>query len=335
MSKTTSERSIEAPPEARETDPRPGQNIAEFMERRGRRIVETAECLWHGVESRFFLSLPYQVPRDPESAEISRLLVAERGLGVRFLSRNRPGLAGGIYVWRRKPYGLDCIHQKLRSQVRRGLEKFTVRPVEQSELLAQGLQLNRDTMTRQGRYDAEFGEPGNWERLASAVYQSRGVMAYGAFSDGRLAAYVIACRDGGWLHILHQMSRTEDLPQNPNHAVTFSVTAMAAEDSTLEAASYGLVSLLSVDGLHMYKVRFGYEVVESASAFQFHPALAPVLRNGVLRGAVGLLRRIRPQDQRLEKVETVLEAARLSARPVRPDVADAGALLEKGTGRLT
>jgi hypothetical protein len=335
MSKTTSERLIEAPPEARETDPRPGQNIAEFMERRGRRIVETAECLWHSVESRFFLSLPYHVPRDPESAEISRLLVAERGLGVRFLSRNRPGLAGGIYVWRRKPYGLDCIHQKLRSQVRRGLEKFTVRPVEQSELLAQGIQLNRDTMTRQGRYDAEFGEPGNWERLASAVYQSRGVMAYGAFSEGRLAAYVIACRDGGWLHILHQMSRTEDLPQNPNHAVTFSVTAMAGEDPTLEAASYGLVSLLSADGLHMYKVRFGYEVVEGASAFQFHPALAPVLRNGVLRGAVGLLRRIRPQDQRLEKVETVLEAARLSARPVRRDVAGAAVPLEKTTGRLT
>jgi len=323
---------MEAPLETREADPRPGQNIAEFMERRGRRIVESAECLWHSVENRFFLSLPYQVPRDPEYSEISRLLVAERALGAKFLSSNRPGLSGGIYVRRRKPYGLACIHQKLRSQVRRGLEKFTVRPVEQSELLGQGLQLNRDTMARQGRYDAEFGEAGKWERLARAVYRSRGVVAYGAFSEGRLAAYAITCRDGGWLHILHQMSRTEDLPQNPNHAVTFSVTAMAAEDAALEAASYGLVSLLSDDGLHMYKVRFGYEVLESANAFQFHPALAPVLRNGALRGAVGLLRRIRPQDQRLEKTQTVLDAARLSARTIRRAEAGAGAPLEE-TGR--
>ncbi len=332
MLKTTSERPIEAPPGAREADPRPGQNIAEFMERRGRRIVETSECLWHSVENRFFLSLPYQTPRDPEFSEIRRLLVAERALGVKFLSLDRPGLAGGIYVCRRKPYGLDCIHQKLRSQVRRGMEKFTVRPVEQSELLGQGLQLNRDTMARQGRYDAEFGEAGSWERLAGAVYRSRGVMAYGAFSEGRLAAYVIACRDGGWLNILHQMSRTEDLPQNPNHALTFSVTAMAAEDPALEAVSYGLVSLLSVDGLHMYKVRFGYEVFEGANAFQFHPALVPVLRNGALRGAVDLLRRIRPQDQRLEKMQTVLDAARLSARPVRRTTAGVGAPLEE-TGR--
>ena len=69
-------------------------------------------------------------------------------------------------------YDFPCVHARQRSKVRRGLEMFTIRPVEESELLRQGLQLNTDTMVRQGRYDPEFGEPARWERLVKAVYGS-------------------------------------------------------------------------------------------------------------------------------------------------------------------
>jgi hypothetical protein len=265
------------------------------------------------------MSVPYHLPQDPDAAEVSRLLSSERAIGVRFLSLHRHGSPSGLYVCSRKEYDLGSIHQKQRSVVRRGLEKFTVRPVEDAELLCQGLQLNRDTMARQGRYDPEFGEEIRWRRLVRAVGASRGVAAYGAFSEGRLAAYVIACRDGGWLHLMHQMSRTDDLPHNPNHALTFTVTKWAAEDPTLEASSYGVVSLVSTEGLHLYKVRFGYEIVERTCCFQFHPALAPLLRSRALAGAVHMLRRVRPQDQRLEKVESVLNGARLAARPAPAD----------------
>jgi hypothetical protein len=167
-------------------------------------------------------------------------------------------------------------------------------------------------MTRQGRYDREFGEERSWARMVEAVYASRGVSAYGAFCEGRLAAYLIACRDAGWLHILHQMSRTSDLPSDPNHALTFSVTQMATGDASLEAVSYGVFSLVGGDGLHLYKTRFGYDLVERTSSFQFHPILAPFLENAALRKAVQVLRRWRPQDQRLQKVEAVLDGARLS-----------------------
>jgi len=292
---------------------RPGENIAGFMERRGRRVVEAAGCLWHSVEGRFFMSVPYQQPQDPDADEIRRLLASQHAVGVRFPSVNRPGLASGVYACRRKEYDLSSIHQKQRSQVRRGLENCEVRLVEESELLREGLRLNRDSMARQGRYDAEFGEEKQWRRVARAVYRSRGVAAYGAFCQGRLAAYLIACRDAGWLHILHQNSSTEDLPNNPNHALTFTVTRLAAQDRTLEAVSYGVLSLVAGDGLHLYKIRFAYDLVERTSSFQFHPVLAPLLENAALLKAVRLLRRYKPQDQRLEKVETVLDGARLSA----------------------
>jgi hypothetical protein len=289
--------------------------MAGFMELRGRRIVEAAGCLWHSVEGRFFLSLPYHLPQDPDAGELNQMLRSQRALGVRFPAVNRPGLPSGLYVCRRKDYDFACVHARQRSQVRRGLEAFTIRPVEQSELLRQGLELNTETMTRQGRYDPEFGEAARWGRLVKAVYCSSAVVAYGAFHEGRLAAYAITCRDGGWLHLMHQNSRTDDLRHFPNHALSFAVTRLAAEDPALEGISFGIHSLLDSAGLHDFKLKLGYEFIERTSAFQLHPALAPVLLSGALRRMVGGLRRMRPQDQRIEKVEAILEGAALSARP--------------------
>jgi hypothetical protein len=298
-----------------EVSGRPGENMAGFMALRGRRIVEAAGCLWHSVEGRFFMSLPYNLPQDPDAGELNQMLRSQCALGVRFPAVNRPGLPSGLYVCRRKDYNLPCVHARQRSQVRRGLEVFTIQPVEQSELLRQGLQLNTDTMTRQGRFDPEFGEPARWARLVKAVYGSSPVVAYGAFHEGRLAAYAITCRDGGWLHLMHQNSRTDDLPQFPNHALTFTVTRLAAEDPALEGISLGVHALVNSGGLHDYKLKLGYEFIERTSAFQLHPALAPVLLSGAVRRVVSGLRRMRPQDQRIEKVESVLEGATRSARP--------------------
>ena len=247
--------------------------------------------------------------------ELNQMLRSQRALGARFPSVNRPGLPSGLYVCRRKDYNFPCVHARQRSQVRRGLEAFAIRPVEQSELLRQGLKLNTDTMTRQGRYDPEFGEPARWGRLVEAVYGSPAVVAYGAFHEGRLAAYAITCRDAGWLHLMHQNSRTDDLQHFPNHALSFAVTRLAAQDAALEGISFGVHSLIDSVGLHDFKLKMGYEFIERTSAFQLNPALAPVLLSGVLRRIVGGLRRMRPHDQRIEKVEAVLDGAALSVRP--------------------
>jgi hypothetical protein len=192
---------------------------------------------------------------------------------------------------------------------------FTIRPLEESELLRQGRQLNTDTMTRQGRYDPEFGEPARWGRLVKAVYSSPAVVAYGALQEGRLAAYAITCRDGGWLHLMHQMSRTEDLQHFPNHALSFTVTRLAAKDPALEGISFGIHSLVNSGGLHDYKLKMGFEFIERASAFQLHPSLAPLLLSGASRRVVRGLQRMRPQDQRIEKLGAVLEGAARTAWP--------------------
>jgi len=125
---------------------------------------------------------------------------------------------------------------------------------------------------------------------------------------------MVTCREQKWLHILHQMSRQEDLCNFPNHLLTYAVSAQAAADASLEAVCYGYVPLFAADGLHEYKLRFGYEMVPHQSAIQLHPVLEAVLDRPIARAVLRAARRLRQDDQRLETIEMVLEGARMSGR---------------------
>ncbi len=300
---------------------RTGHQVAEFMERRGYRIIEAAGAFWQSVSGGFYMRLPDELVGDPDPAELNRMTRSARALGVCYLSRQRPGLASGRYVCRLRPYTISSVDPRQRSRVRRGLESCQVGRVEEAQLLAEGMRLNLDTMERQGRYDAEFGDPARWKRIVEAVRETPGVVPYGAFRDGRLAAYAITCRDGGWLYILQQMSRLDLLEHHPNHALTFRLTEQAMRDPELEAICYGTISLLTLDGLDEYKRRFGYQVERQSYVFHLHPAAAPVLTSRMVEHSLGFLRRLRPDDQRLERVSSVLAGARMLRRN---QAADAG-----------
>ena len=61
---------------------------------------------------------------------------------------------------------------------------------------------------------------GAGRRFVEAAFACPGVSFPAVFSGSRLAAYMVTCREQKWLHILHQMSRQEDLPNFPNHLLT-------------------------------------------------------------------------------------------------------------------
>jgi len=241
-----------------------------------------------------------------------------RVLGARFPSSAWSGLESGLYVFHRRPYSLESVHIKHRPRVRRGLEHFDVRPATRAQLLSQGWALNRSTMARQGRFDPEFGDRQRWEILLEAASVCSEISFPAAFAGQRLAAYMITCREGNWLHILHQMSRQEDLPNFPNHVLTYTVTKEAAEDETLDAVCYGYVPLFDAGGLHEYKLRFGYELVPHRSAIQLHPTLDRILKSRPAQAALRFARSLRPQNQRLETIETVMRGVRLSGPDGNP-----------------
>lgn len=301
-----SQRSAEAPQF-------PGSTLARFLELRGRRIIQACAAAWYTVPGRFLMSLPYERMLHPQPEELQRMLRDTHTFGARFPSLAWSGLASGLYVLRPGPYDISTLHVKHRPRVRRAQACFEFRPARKSELIDQGRALNLATMERQNRYDPEFGDRRRWERFVEAAFACPGISVPAVFAGQRLSAYMVVCRELGWLHILHQMSRLEDLPDFPNHLLTYSVTSQAAADPSLEAVSYGYVPLFAADGLHEYKLRFGYRLIPHQSAIQLHPAVKAVAEHPVARSLMRLARRLRPADQRLETIESVLHGARSSA----------------------
>jgi hypothetical protein len=293
----------------------PGGVLAGFMELRGRPIVRGCGVLWYTTPGKFLMSLPHQRMLDPDPAELHRMICEAGVCGVRFPSSRWSGLESGLYLLRKRRYDIGSIHVKHRPRVRRGLQCFQVRPAEKWQLLEQGRELNVSTMARQGRYDPEVGEATRWAALVEAAFACPGISFPAVFRGARLAAYMVTCREQNWLHILHQMSRCDDLPDFPNHVLTYAVTSEAAADDTLENVSYGYVPLFAADGLHEYKLRFGYEMIPHRSVIQLHPLLDRLLNCRPTRGLVNAARRLRAQDQQLETIGTVLEGARVSGPP--------------------
>lgn len=291
---------------------RTGRGLAQFMEARGRRIVESGSALWHSTDGKMLMSLPYHLALDPESGEMEELLRRSGSLGVRYPSVTRQGSPGGLYVCRDKEYSLKTVQSRLRSKVRRGLEHCEVRVVQPDELLGQGLRLNQETMGRQGRYESEFGEVSSFARLVHAIDTSRNIVAHGSFIDGILGAYCVTYEEDGWFHILHQMSRLDCLEHYPNHALAFTLTEAALSKPDMAGMSYGLKSLVNTSGLHDFKLRMGFECLSQNMVCQLHPLASGLLTSGLASEGLKLARRCFPRDQRLERAQAVISSARVA-----------------------
>jgi hypothetical protein len=289
-----------------------GERYSEFMQLRGRRILDGVGSRWYSNSMGIYMSIPYHEVYDPPEGELERFMWRTHMLGVRFPSSQYGGLASGVYVRRKKPYDLSSVQPRLRTQVRRGLENCQICQIDSKELLTGGLRCNLDTMQRQGRFDAEFGEQSQWGRLVRAVSQCAGIAAYGAFVEQKLAAYAITCREDGWLHILHQMSCLESLNYSPNHALTFHVTRDGLADPGIDAVCFGLRGLVAGYGLNDYKLRLGYEIVPQTSVFVLHPGVGRLFSSALAIDGIAWLRKLRPHNQRFGQIESVLTGARLT-----------------------
>ncbi|MBY0505759.1 MAG: hypothetical protein K2X03_17725 [Bryobacteraceae bacterium] len=289
-----------------------GRGLARFMELRGRRIVESESALWHSTDGKMLMSLPYHLALDPEPGEMRNLLRGTGSLGVRYPSITREGTPGGLYVCRDKEYSLKTVQSRLRSKVRRGLEHCEVREVTPSELLGQGLRLNQETMSRQGRYESEFGEALPFARLVGAVDASARITAFGSFIDGILGAYAVTYEEDGWFHILHQMSRLDCLEHYPNHALAYTLTEAALSRPEIVGMSYGLKSLVNTAGLHDFKLRMGFECLSQNMVCELHPMASGMLTSGLASFGLRTVRKCFPRDQRLERVQAVISSARVA-----------------------
>lgn len=292
-----------------------GGNVVKFWELQGRPVFEMNGVWWGHHRGPFYTSLPFQLRLDIEPEEAREILHRSKVLGLSFPS-DRPGLAGGHYVISPEGYDLASVHRKQRGHVTRGLELCELRTLDTEELQAKGLPLNRDTLQRQSREDATFLDPAKWKRFVRGLRDCPGMTIHGAFVNGRLATYLISCRDGQWLHLIYKMSSTAERDHYPNHALDFSIIRNAASDPGVRFIGNGMTSILPNEGLDRYKRQLGYQVQAHNLSIHFHPWLAPLVgaSEAVARHAQARF----PTSSRLAYYAEVLGGALISRAPQAP-----------------
>jgi len=295
-------------------DEMPGEGLARFLELRGRHVERAAGCYWVNARngSRYFLNVPDHVLLNVEPGEVEKMLRRARGLLARYSTGVPKGLAGGQYVCRDTHFGFSSLGKHARRHVRGGLRACEIREVTAAELLEQGLQLNRDTMARQNRFDPEFGERRGWKRYVEATVAAPAVRVAGAFIGKRLASYVTIVRDREVIHLVDRMTRTADSKHHPSRALLFEIMHAAMRQPDIHGICAGPTTLTAGEGLHNYKLRAGFEVVPCWFAFHLHPALG-ALRAAELGSTVtGLAERLMPGSESLRRVRLVLEGVKQS-----------------------
>lgn len=285
----------------------PGDRLARFWSLRGRSVARHGGVWWVRHRGPFHTSLPFQLRLALSAEEADDLLRSLRLPAISYPSAG-PGLPSGHYVLPAEGYGLDRVSRKQRGHVLRGLESCEIRGMDADELIRKGLPLNRDTLARQGREDATFQDPLAWAAFVRAVEACPGMAIHGAFVEGRLATWLVSCREGEWLHLLYKMSSTAELEHHPSHTLDFTLARDAAGQG-IRFLGNGCASVLPNEGLDRYKRQLGYELRAHNLAIRFHPWLAPAERPAaaLLAGAARL-----SGADRLAYARRILEGARLA-----------------------
>jgi hypothetical protein len=284
------------------------EEIAKFLEARGHRVVQTESCWWYNEyhQNRIYHAFPMHRLINPAREELAGLFqTLPKAVGLRF---NGPVASGGheSFMWvRRKPYDLNALKSKTRNQTRRGLENFEVKPIAWDELISIAREAHRDTL---GRHREDGNGSLGFEVALGAcpAYE-----AWAASIKGHLAAFAITLWVEDWIHILLQRSVTADLKLYPNNALIFATVSELLSRPGVNAVSFGVESLVSLDSLEHFKSGMGFSKEAVRQHFVVPRWVRPLL-NPVTGGSINLLTHFLPGNQRLQKVAGVYRIAQKS-----------------------
>jgi hypothetical protein len=210
---------------------------------------------------------------------------------------------GRLYICTDPDYSLEKL--KSARTVRRGLNEFDLRFMDQSEILQLGKQAYCDTLVRTGlsvqhrrSFESAFSRPRHDTKYL------------GAIKGNRLGAFLIVTEVDDWVS-MGGYSADEFLPYRPNDALVFYASHHYLVERKFRVVDYGLSSIQSVsnaEGLHRFKIKMGFRSVPVHRAFVVNPLLRPLV-NRFSWTLVNNILKLSPNHPMLKKAEGALKGA--------------------------
>ncbi len=234
------------------------QYYAEFLQRIGHTVRESAGICWFNVRPRVYTCYPFAAAIDPTALDLRDVLASD-GLVARYCCDPANGVASYRLVVTDRAYDLPSQTSKARNQTRRGLEQCDYGRLEFAQLVQHGGRLNRETLLRQQRRIPDDFDT-YWRNYYSAAELCPAATAWGAWHGGELASYLISFRIGDVENICIVRSDRSKLKHYPNNAMLYSFLMHAFSLDDVCEVSIGLESLLDgMEPLDHFKVGLGFE----------------------------------------------------------------------------
>lgn len=186
-------------------------------------------------------------------------------------------------------YDLGRLSSKKRNQIRRGLERVEVRKMDNvRDLLEQGLEINRSSLSRQGRADScnlpWLVDEKLWRQEVERTHRFGAREHWGAYCSGRLVAWLQARDIEGIVQIRNAMSHSAYLSYYPNDALYHTFLMDCRTRGGVTSVFFGMASVGDPNLIEFkptlleYKKQLGFELVHLPVYRWLNPAIRSVLK---------------------------------------------------------
>lgn len=254
-----------------------------FYKNAGFNVYTSHSSEWCEIQRGMLISIPYHHLIVPSLEELDDLLKRSGAWGLRFpTGMDYYGFLSKLEICQQFGYSLQSLKPKIRNQVRKGEKYCEIRPVSMNELKNEGLDLNLQTIRRQGRNDPKADRT-YWHRICEALGHTNGVNVIGSYFQGRLAAYMVVLETCSMAEIIMHNSETALLQYCPNNLLTYYATRLyLTERKNPLPVCYGLGSLEDNPALDHYKMGMGYIMQPIKQQLYFRKKVRFFLRPSIL-----------------------------------------------------
>jgi len=280
------------------------EGYAKFLKRMGHTVRKADGIFWFNTMPHVYMSFPFQNLIDPQNVDWAFVL-GNDGWIARYPCNLDLGRKSYRIIADQKDYDLHCLSGKARNQTRRGLENCQVRPVKFEELESCGIEINKDTLKRQGRTIPK-GFDEYWKKYFKEAARSDGAHAWGAFVDEMLVAYLIAFFMEGVSHILILRSLRASLKKYPNNALIFSYLKNTLANDKVSCVSIGFESLQTgLKSLDSFKLGMGFRKEPVGQRIFIKPAFQTIMKTPIIR-LLAKLANLFPKNEKAAKFAGLL-----------------------------
>ncbi len=279
--------------------------FAEWLRRRGERVVRTASSWWHDGGFGVYQAFPYHWLIEPAPEDLKQLFHKHRALAIRYSAQvdSRRGVPSYHVTYEEPVYDFDNLSHWARKNVRRGLKNCTVQRISVERFVAEGWALRADTLDRQGRVTGDTFE--TWSRGFLLAAEIEGFEFWGALVEEKLGAFLCTFRMGECVNMISQQCHRSFLKKHVNNALSFVVTQEMLSRPSVQSIFYGLESLDAPASVDEFKFRMGYQAKPVHQCVVFNPLAAPLV-NGLSSRLLQVLASRRPANRTLSKAAGIV-----------------------------